>query len=137
MRQAILEETEIRITELKKEAYEFKRDIVIGAENYRTGACVRARRSSAARSRPVARSFGAGPGKTMAEKVVRYMEDKLRVTDSVVEKLRLKNGSLKGQIAKLEAQLTQKVGWGPRRRGGGEEATEHRSEATAAPWCRR
>lgn len=46
----------------------------------------------------------------MAEKVVRYMEDKLRVTDSVVEKLRLKNGSLKGQIAKLEAQLTQKVG---------------------------
>lgn len=30
-------------------------------------------------------------GKTMAEKVVRYMEEKLRQKDSVIEKLRLKN----------------------------------------------
>ena len=29
--------TEIKIPELKKEAYEFKRDIVVGAENFRTG----------------------------------------------------------------------------------------------------
>lgn len=35
---AVLEETDIRIAELKKEAYEFKRDIVVGAENFRTGA---------------------------------------------------------------------------------------------------
>ena len=33
----MLEETDIRITELKKEAYEFKRDIVVGAENRMTG----------------------------------------------------------------------------------------------------
>lgn len=51
--QAVLEETDARIAELKKEAYEFKRDIVVGAENPRTG-------------------------KTMAEKVIRYMEDRLR-----------------------------------------------------------
>ena len=51
--QAVLEETDVRIAELKKEAYEFKRDIVVGAENFRTG-------------------------KTMAEKVIRYMEEKLR-----------------------------------------------------------
>lgn len=44
----------MRIAELKKEAYEFKRDIVVGAENFRTG-------------------------KTMAENVIRYMEDKLRL----------------------------------------------------------
>ena len=34
---AVLEETDIRIAELKKDAYEFKRDIVVGAENVRTG----------------------------------------------------------------------------------------------------
>ncbi|CAM9206418.1 unnamed protein product [Discosporangium mesarthrocarpum] len=80
---AVLEETDIRIAELKKEAYEFKRDIVVGAENMRTG-------------------------KTMAEKVVRYMEDKLRQRDAVTEKLRLKNATLKSQIQKVESQLRQK-----------------------------
>lgn len=34
---AVSEETDIRIADLKKEAYEFKRDIVVGAENIRTG----------------------------------------------------------------------------------------------------
>lgn len=34
---AVLEETDIRIADLKKEAYDFKRDIVVGAENMRTG----------------------------------------------------------------------------------------------------
>ena len=40
--QAVLEETDIRIAELKKDAYEFKRDIVVGAENMRTGKVSRA-----------------------------------------------------------------------------------------------
>lgn len=80
---AVLEETDIRIAELKKDAYEFKRDIVVGAENFRTG-------------------------KTMAEKVIRYMEDKLRQKDSVIEKLKLKNATLKSQIQKVDAQLKQK-----------------------------
>ena len=34
---AVLEETDVRIAELRKEAYEFKRDVVVGAENPRTG----------------------------------------------------------------------------------------------------
>lgn len=80
---AVLEETDIRIADLKKDAYEFKRDIVVGAENFRTG-------------------------KTMAEKVVRYMEDKLKQKDSAIEKLRLKNVTLKGLIQKVDAQLKQK-----------------------------
>ena len=63
---SVIEETAIRLTDLKKDAYEFKRDIVVGAENFRTG-------------------------KTMAEKVVRYMEEKLRQKDAMVEKLKLKN----------------------------------------------
>lgn len=84
---AVLEETDIRIAELKREAYEFKRDIVVGAENMRTG-------------------------KTVAEKVLRYMEEKLRQRDSVTEKLKLKNATLKSQIQKVENQLRQKDGMG-------------------------
>ena len=80
---AVLEETEIRIGELKRDAYEFKRDVVIGAENARTG-------------------------KIMAERVAKYFEDKIRQVDGVIEKLRLKNSTLKSQIAKVEAQLAQK-----------------------------
>jgi hypothetical protein len=47
------EELEIRITELKKEIYEFRRDIVIAAVNPRTG-------------------------EIMAEKVVKYFEEKIK-----------------------------------------------------------
>merc|ERR1711998_548768 len=74
---AVLEETDIRIAELKKDAYEFKRDIVVGAENMRTG-------------------------KTMAEKVQKYMEDKLKNRDSMIDKLKLKNVTIKAQIQKKE-----------------------------------
>ena len=51
--QAIIEGIKIRINEMRKETYEFKRDIVIGGENQRTGSI-------------------------MAEKVVRYSEEKLK-----------------------------------------------------------
>ena len=34
---ARMEECDVRIAEIKKDAYEFKRDIVVGAENMRTG----------------------------------------------------------------------------------------------------
>jgi hypothetical protein len=80
---AVLIETDTRISELKKDAYEFKRDIVVGAENPRTG-------------------------KIMAEKLQKYIEDKLRQQDALAEKLRLKNATLKNQIRKAEVQLRQK-----------------------------
>lgn len=80
---AVLEETEIRIGELKRDAYEFKRDVVVGAENSRTG-------------------------KIMAERVTRYFDDKFKQIDAVIEKLRLKNSTLKAQISKLESTLAQK-----------------------------
>jgi len=51
--QAIREETDVRILELKKDALEFKREIVLGAVNPRTG-------------------------KVMAERVERYMREKIR-----------------------------------------------------------
>ena len=80
---AELEEIEIRIAETKKSTYEFKRDIVQQAVNQRTG-------------------------KVIAERVVRYFEDKIRSKEAVIEKLRLKNATLKVHKNKLHLQLKQK-----------------------------
>mmetsp|Transcript_10190 Transcript_10190/g.25401 ORF Transcript_10190/g.25401 Transcript_10190/m.25401 type:complete len:383 (-) Transcript_10190:297-1445(-) len=79
----LMEEVDMRIAECKKDTYEFKRDIIIGAENPRTG-------------------------KILAEKMIRFMEEKLRQKDTVIEKLRLKNSTTKAQIAKMEQQLAHK-----------------------------
>ena len=114
---AQMEECDVRIAEIKKDAYEFKRDIVTGAENFRTG-------------------------KTIAEKAVRYMEEKLRAKGSMAEKLRLKNMTLKTQIQKMEGQLQQKEDmgevpllllspWAKGRQGEGKrEATLHHHTAS-------
>lgn len=80
---AMMEETDLRIAETKKDTYEFKRDIVVGAENFRTG-------------------------KTVAEKMLRYIEGCAGAKDAMIEKLRLKNATLKNQITKMEQQLQQK-----------------------------
>ncbi|KXJ27320.1 coiled-coil domain-containing protein 113 [Exaiptasia diaphana] len=80
---AIMEEAEIRNAEMKKASYEFERDIMKGAVNQRTN-------------------------KVIAERVTRYFEDKLRSRDTLIEKLRLKNSTLKVQKRKLHMQLKQK-----------------------------
>merc|ERR1719493_8795 len=81
---ALMEETEIRTAEVKRDAYEFRRDIVVGAENPRTG-------------------------KTMAEKVLKYMEDKLTQKDMLINKLLMKNQAYKIAIKKADKQLTSKT----------------------------
>lgn len=63
-----------------QEAYEFRRDIVAGAINPRTR-------------------------KIMAEKVVRYFEDKIKTKEGIIEKLRLKNMTLRNQCGKIEGQV--------------------------------
>ena len=83
IQKAVLESLSLRIQDLEKESYEFKRDVVIGAENPRTG-------------------------KTQAEKLARWMEEKLKGKDATIEKLRLKNSSLRTAISKLKGQLKQK-----------------------------
>ncbi|XP_062501446.1 coiled-coil domain-containing protein 113-like [Corticium candelabrum] len=80
---ASLEEADIRFGETKKAMYEFERDIVRGAVIQRIG-------------------------KVSAERVSRYFEDKLRARDTLIEKLRLKNSTLKVQKKKLQMQLKQK-----------------------------
>lgn len=81
---ALMEETDIRIAEVKRDAHEFRRDIVVGAENPRTG-------------------------KTVAEKVLKYMEDKLTQKDMQINKLLMKNQAYKVAIKKAEAQLKSKA----------------------------
>jgi len=65
---ALLEEADIKIAEISKDQYEFKRDVNAGA-----------------------------PGKPLADKLVHFLEDKLRGKDSVVDKLSMKNAALKQQ----------------------------------------
>jgi hypothetical protein len=80
---ALMEETDIRTAEVKRDAYEFRRDIVVGAENPRTG-------------------------KTMAEKVLKYMEDKLTQKDMLINKLLMKRQAYKIAIKKNEASYQAK-----------------------------
>ncbi|GMH44755.1 hypothetical protein BSKO_12707 [Bryopsis sp. KO-2023] len=79
----LIEEVNMRIAEVKKETYEFKRDIIMGADNPRSG-------------------------KIVAEKLLRFWNDRLKSKDAQVEKLSLKNASLRQQISKLDQQLSHK-----------------------------
>ncbi|KAM9301685.1 cilia- and flagella-associated protein 263 [Gastrophryne carolinensis] len=81
---AAMEEAEIRSAEIKKAKYEFERDV-----------------GKAAKS--IAKGGGATP-----EKILRYLEEKTRSRDSLVDKLRLKNAALRIQKKKLRLQLKQK-----------------------------
>ena len=47
-------------------------------------------------------------GRVVAERVTRYFEDKMRSRKALIEKLRLKNSTLKVQKKKLQLQLKQK-----------------------------
>ncbi|XP_035251242.1 coiled-coil domain-containing protein 113 [Anguilla anguilla] len=81
--QATMEEAEIRLSEVKKASYEFDRDV----------------------AKVIREKKG---GMMDAEKVIRYIEDRIKAKDALVEKLRLKNGALRVQKRKLELQLKQK-----------------------------
>ncbi|RYG55719.1 coiled-coil domain-containing protein, partial [archaeon] len=81
--QAMLEQTDSRIATLKREAYEFKRDVVIAGEDTRTG-------------------------KLVAEKVEKYFADQLRAKDNMIDKLHLKNQVLRSTLVRLETLLKQK-----------------------------
>lgn len=47
-------------------------------------------------------------GSIMAEKVLKYFDDKAKSIDASIEKIRLKNTALKAQIHKVESQIAQK-----------------------------
>jgi hypothetical protein len=79
---AILEGTDLSIAEIRKEAFDFGR-FLSAAENGRTG-------------------------KYDAEKLLKYIEDKLKAKENLIDKLQLKNVSLKTQIMKAETQIKHK-----------------------------
>uniref|UniRef100_A0A8C8RVQ9 Cilia- and flagella-associated protein 263 n=1 Tax=Pelusios castaneus TaxID=367368 RepID=A0A8C8RVQ9_9SAUR len=81
--QAVMEEADIRWTDIKKAMCSFNKDI-IQTISKKKGSVI------------------------AAEKVLRYLEEKNHHRDATKEKLRLKNDSLKVQKKKLQLQLKQK-----------------------------
>ena len=79
---AILEGTDLSIAEIRKEAFDFGR-FLSAAENGRIG-------------------------KYDADKLSKYIYDKLKQKDQLIDKLQSKNYSLKGQILKTETQIKHK-----------------------------
>ncbi len=79
---AILEGTDLSIAEIRKEAFDFGR-FLSAAENGRIG-------------------------KYDAEKLSKYMFDKLRQKEQLIDKLQAKNVSLKTAIVKKEQQIKHK-----------------------------
>lgn len=83
---AILEGTDLSIAEIRKEAFDFGR-FLSAAENGRTG-------------------------KYDAEKLMKYMDDKFKAKEALIDKLQLKNVSLKTQILKADTQIRHKAEMG-------------------------
>jgi len=79
---AILEGTDLQIAEIRKEAFDFGR-FLSAAENGRIG-------------------------KYDAEKLSKYMMDKLKQKETLIDKLQSKNVSLRVQISKAETQIKHK-----------------------------
>jgi hypothetical protein len=80
---AVLDEIDINIAEIKREAHEFKRDIVLGSENSRTG-------------------------KIVAEKLIKYIEERIRMKDTVISKNHENNQKLNRSIAKEKQKISKK-----------------------------
>jgi Domain of unknown function (DUF4201) len=80
---AVLDEIDINIAEIKREAHEFKRDIVLGSENSRTG-------------------------KIVAEKLIKYIEERIRLKDTIIEKNHENNQKLNKSIAKEKQKIQKK-----------------------------
>jgi len=75
----LLDERDMRIADLQRSAFDFKRKIMKGAEN----------------------------SQNLSEKVRKFIISRLEQQDNMVEKLRRKNITLENQIKKLETQLKQ------------------------------
>lgn len=80
---AMLDDIDMTIGEIKREAHDFKREIVIGAENPKTG-------------------------KIIAEKLIKYIEEKMNQKDAIIDKFKQKNYQLQQHINKAEKQINLK-----------------------------
>jgi hypothetical protein len=80
---AVLEEADIRMNEIKIEIHEFDRDINKGAIN------------------PLNK-------KIITEKLFKYFDDRIKDRDTLIEKMKLKNSSMRKKKAKLLNELREK-----------------------------
>jgi hypothetical protein len=80
---AILEETDMAIAEIRKDAYDFQREILMGGENSRTG-------------------------NIEAERIEKFFEEKDRQKKALIEKYKNKKTTLSAQIVKTANQITKK-----------------------------
>eukprot|EP01083_Nonionella_stella_P201928 738211_1 len=78
---AVLEECKLRMGETKKDAYDFRRDIVIASQQNKHS------------------------NNNLAEKIMRFITDKLKTKHTMLKKYKTKNQSLQQQISKLQEQL--------------------------------
>ncbi|CAM9801001.1 unnamed protein product [Lampetra planeri] len=88
---ATMEEADIRLTEFRRAQVEFERDILKTKTGTGKG-----------------RDAAGGLARLPADKILHYMEDRIHARDTLIEKLRLRNGSLKMQNKKMLLQLQQK-----------------------------
>lgn len=79
----VLDEADLAIIEIRKDASDFQREILSGNQNSRTG-------------------------KIEAERIFKYRQMKLKQKDALIEKLITKKSTLNNQIDKIKAQLAKK-----------------------------
>ena len=72
------------ISGIKREAFDFKRDVVVGAENEQTG-------------------------KVIAEQLIKYRNKKLEEKNAMISKLREKNAALGRKFCKIKEEIDKKV----------------------------
>lgn len=100
---SVLEEIEIRIGELKRDSYEFKRDVVTNSTSNKSATNKDGTTNTSSNN-----NNNLSNVKISAEKILRYYEDKNKQIDATISKLKLKNNSLKSSIHKLDILLAQK-----------------------------
>lgn len=83
MTKAVLDETDIAILDIKKDAFDFQREILIGGENSRTG-------------------------KIEAERIIKYREEKIKQKCAMIKKCQTKKDNLTHTVQKLIAQIKKK-----------------------------
>ena len=82
--QAVIKGTKEIISGIKREAFDFKRDVVVGAESEQTG-------------------------KVIAEQLIKYRNKKLEEKNAMISKLREKNVNLAKQYCKVKEEIDKKV----------------------------
>ena len=73
--------------EIRKDAFDFQREILIGGENSRTG-------------------------KIEAERIIKYREEKLKQKEAMIAKYKTKKATLEASIVKIESQIRKKLEMG-------------------------